>query len=424
MNAATTSPRRSSPRLAAAAAATAAAAALGSATALICRTTSPYFSPSTRRVRVRGVVTPTPSPSTLLSSSSSSNVVYRDNNRDSSEAEDTTIKSAVGKPAKKGRSSSEVNNVVKEAKAPTKKVKKAKSPSKSPARTKGSSTVPRTNSFEPLWHGSEFVSSLLEREWSQQQPSVPPLSAKNDRPPIHTLILGTHPSITSLSRTQYFGHDQNAFWWIVGDCLQFRRNAGISTATNTPYSLCQFLRYDESNIIPYEEQVGRLCSHGYALWDVVHSCVRPGSLDASITEEVSNDVHSFCKEHPSIKRIVFANCGTGCSMFYKHFKSWWSKEDDDDGILVPGENVESKKAFSRFVYRRDKYLVKETFEHDQVRKRPHRLIECIAALAVSPAAAMYTYEVKRDHWEKYCFEPGLKDYKDWERKETKQGNVI
>jgi len=46
---------------------------------------------------------------------------------------------------------------------------------------------------------------------------------------IHTLILGTHPSIKSLEEQQYFAHPLNAFWWIAGDCLGFRRAAYVKS---------------------------------------------------------------------------------------------------------------------------------------------------------------------------------------------------
>ena len=47
-------------------------------------------------------------------------------------------------------------------------------------------TVERTQSFGPLWHG---------------------LYEENDPVKIHTLFLGTHPSIASLGKRQYFGHN-------------------------------------------------------------------------------------------------------------------------------------------------------------------------------------------------------------------------
>eukprot|EP00310_Coccolithus_braarudii_P009059 CAMPEP_0183363474 /NCGR_PEP_ID=MMETSP0164_2-20130417/75331_1 /TAXON_ID=221442 /ORGANISM="Coccolithus pelagicus ssp braarudi, Strain PLY182g" /LENGTH=93 /DNA_ID=CAMNT_0025538579 /DNA_START=20 /DNA_END=298 /DNA_ORIENTATION=+ len=44
--------------------------------------------------------------------------------------------------------------------------------------------------------------------------------------PPHTLILGTHPSQLSFAAAQYFANPANAFWWIAGDTLGFRHDAG------------------------------------------------------------------------------------------------------------------------------------------------------------------------------------------------------
>jgi len=177
----------------------------------------------------------------------------------------------------------------------------------------------------------------------------------------------------------------------------------VSASSNKPFALCRHLRYD--NIFSYEEQVFRLCSRGFALWDIVASCSRSGSLDSNIRKEIPNDIKAFCQLHPSIRRIVFANGGTGCSMFYKHNKSWWDEEDSTSNIvLMPGPNIESQKAFPKYVHRR------ETFCYEVPSPEQPRVIECISALSVSPAAAVYSYEAKRDHWEKFCFLPGLKEF--------------
>jgi TDG/mug DNA glycosylase family protein len=66
-----------------------------------------------------------------------------------------------------------------------------------------------------------------------------------------------------LKAGQYYAHSRNAFWPIMGELF----GAGPS--------------------LPYLERVARLQSAGVALWDSLQACVRPGSLDASITEEVA-----------------------------------------------------------------------------------------------------------------------------------------
>ncbi len=57
--------------------------------------------------------------------------------------------------------------------------------------------------------------------------------------------------------------------------------------------------------IAYDERLVRLQSAGVALWDALQACVRPGSLDASINEEVVNDFPAFFAKHPTIKHVLF-----------------------------------------------------------------------------------------------------------------------
>ena len=180
-------------------------------------------------------------------------------------------------------------------------------------------------------------------------------------------------------------HD-SAFWWIVGDCLGFRRASGTAKS-GKQYKFASELRHD--NILLYPQQLELFCSKGFALWDVVKDCERKGSLDRDIKMEVANDIVGFCERHPQIQRIVLANGGTGCSMFLKHFQKWWL-----DGALQPGENEESKRAFGRV----DK----------RVTHRAAKPISCISAISVSPAAANYSYQKKRDFWELHVYQPGLK----------------
>lgn len=206
--------------------------------------------------------------------------------------------------------------------------------------------------------------------------------------PIHTLILGTHPSVASLARNKYFGHSMNAFWWIAGDCLGFRRESGIGSK-GEPYKFSANLRYGNNRIISYEEQVELLTSQGFAVWDIIQSCERKGSLDSNIKKEEANDLQGFFNSNPSLKRIVLANGKSGCDFFKKHFKDWWEEKD----ILFPF-NEASKKAFGK------KYG-----------QRINGKIQVICALAVSPAAATYSYVEKRDFWEEFVYRPGLEDRK-------------
>jgi hypoxanthine-DNA glycosylase len=188
----------------------------------------------------------------------------------------------------------------------------------------------------------------------------------------------------------FFAAGVSAFWWIAGDCLGFRRADAISKSTGRPYKFSTFLRHE--NINTYQQQTELFCSKGFALWDIVQSCERPGSLDQDITKDQPNDIRAFCRVHPSIRRIVFANGGTGCKFFKKHFKDWL-----DTGELTPSTNKASQDVLKKWAGKPASSSQQPT-------------IECVVALAVSPAAAKFTYEEKRDFWDEFVYNPGLKDF--------------
>jgi len=216
--------------------------------------------------------------------------------------------------------------------------------------------------------------------------------------PIHTLILGTHPAKKSLRERRYFSNSCNAFWWIAGDCLGFRRDLGEKTDGGF-MKLCADLRHGESRVIPYEQQVNILCQHGFALWDIVASCRRIGSLDSAIKSDNPNDIRAFVKQHPTIKIIVFANGKSSLDVFNRHFKEWWST----------GEIILHKSSCTT--------IFKSSSNKDEVIKsdKPN-VIKCICAISVSPAAATVTYKEKRDFWGKFIYSPGLRYHEEHVRK--------
>lgn len=119
--------------------------------------------------------------------------------------------------------------------------------------------------------------------------SFPPISAPGAR----LLILGSMPGIASLEAGQYYAHPRNAFWPIMG------RLFGAGPA------------------MPYAERTARLQSQGVAVWDVLQLCVREGSLDANIRDEVPNDFAAFFAGHPGIVRVLL-NGGKAAASFRKH----------------------------------------------------------------------------------------------------------
>jgi len=127
-----------------------------------------------------------------------------------------------------------------------------------------------------------------------------PMSRVQSFPPLetaaaHTLILGSMPGVASLRAQQYYAYPHNLFWPLIEAAL------GIGAA------------------LPYEERVQALMRQGFALWDVLASCHRPGSLDAQIdagTVEL-NDFPQFFATHPQVERVFF-NGATAEHYFRRH----------------------------------------------------------------------------------------------------------
>lgn len=123
--------------------------------------------------------------------------------------------------------------------------------------------------------------------------SFPPIVDKNSK----ILILGSMPGVESLKKQQYYGHPQNHFWKII-------------------YKL-----FDKELEMDYEARVQFLKDNGIALWDVLESCKREGSLDSDIIDEKVNPINELLYEYPNINRI-FLNGGKA----YSTFKKAWGHE--------------------------------------------------------------------------------------------------
>ena len=82
------------------------------------------------------------------------------------------------------------------------------------------------------------------------------------------LILGSMPSVTSLDQQHYYAHPRNAFWPIMSTLFKM---------------------------------------DDIAVWDVLQSCQRQGSLDSSINPNsmIANNFSLFLQQHPNITQIIF-----------------------------------------------------------------------------------------------------------------------
>ncbi|HSM29703.1 MAG TPA: DNA-deoxyinosine glycosylase [Woeseiaceae bacterium] len=105
----------------------------------------------------------------------------------------------------------------------------------------------------------------------------PPVAREDAR----VLILGSLPSEASLRAGEYYAHPRNAFWKIM---------RVIAAAAGDYPARCRAL------------QARRI-----AVWDVLSSSVRPGSLDADIdmNSAVPNDFEKFLAGHEDIRLVCF-----------------------------------------------------------------------------------------------------------------------
>ena len=108
--------------------------------------------------------------------------------------------------------------------------------------------------------------------------SFPPIISEGSK----ILILGSVPGAKSLEMQQYYAHPQNQFWKIIFELLK------------------------EDFTSDYQKRTEIIRKNYIALWDVIDTCEREGSLDTKIRNEEHNDIIKILREHPTIK-AVFCN---------------------------------------------------------------------------------------------------------------------
>lgn len=112
-------------------------------------------------------------------------------------------------------------------------------------------------------------------------------------PDARVLILGSMPGQASLAAGQYYAHPRNAFWPILAAYCGVPADA------------------------PYAERVAALSRSRIALWDVLQSCTRPGSLDSAISDPEPNDFAGLFRRCPQVDTILF-NGGAAAALFARH----------------------------------------------------------------------------------------------------------
>lgn len=113
---------------------------------------------------------------------------------------------------------------------------------------------------------------------TERKSSFPPVYASDAR----LLLLGSLPGEASLAATRYYAHPQNQFWRLMGEVLEL--------------DLCT---------LDYDARLAALTTHKVALWDVVESAERQGSLDTAIRNVHANDLLDLIGALPDLKLIAF-----------------------------------------------------------------------------------------------------------------------
>lgn len=110
----------------------------------------------------------------------------------------------------------------------------------------------------------------------ERSEGFPPIARRDAR----LLVLGSLPGERSIAERQYYAHPRNVFWRIMQDV----------------FGICG----------DYGTRCDALTQRHIAVWDVLRSSVRPGSLDADIVtgSARANDFASFLAKHRCIQRVL------------------------------------------------------------------------------------------------------------------------
>lgn len=102
------------------------------------------------------------------------------------------------------------------------------------------------------------------------------------QPDAKILILGSLPGDASLAQGHYYAHPRNAFWPIISKILQV-----------------------DLNELAFEQRYALLRSRQIALWDVIQTASRPGSLDSAISNIQANPLRELVLGLRGLELVIF-----------------------------------------------------------------------------------------------------------------------
>ncbi len=145
---------------------------------------------------------------------------------------------------------------------------------------------------------SQNTSQIQSKNYSH---SFEPIIGDNPK----ILILGSMPGKESLRMNQYYAKAGNRFWDIMAKILKVPKP------------------------ISYDDKIRMLENNNIALWDVLESAEREGSLDINIKNDKPNDIINFLHKYPSIKTIGFNG-----KKAYEKFSEYFDTNDLNIKLLV------------------------------------------------------------------------------------------
>jgi hypoxanthine-DNA glycosylase len=107
---------------------------------------------------------------------------------------------------------------------------------------------------------------------------LPPIARSDAR----LFILGSLPGDASLAARRYYAHPTNQFWRLLGGAIG-----------------------EELQTLNYDMRLQRLAERRIALWDVIASASRTGSLDQAIRLAQHNLVGQFLTGLPRLRAVAF-----------------------------------------------------------------------------------------------------------------------
>lgn len=170
------------------------------------------------------------------------------------------------------------------------------------------------------------------------------------------LILGSMPSVKSLEQGFYYAHPQNRMFKLMA-CYIARLRGELKDLSDESFANLTF--EEVKPLVSVDDRKQALSELKIAMWDVVASCERVGSLDSEIKAAEYADIVGLLKTHPSITTVI-----TNGGFAKQHFaRSTLKSEEVKSGALsfnyhaLPSTSAANTIKFAKLKAAYDEVLV-------------------------------------------------------------------